>query len=222
MFAALGAFFATLLAAFAFGTFWFWATIAVFAIALIYLVEEESGGMATFTLILSLLFLNFIAKLGIFVYVLHNPLSALGWVGAYLAVGVVWSVVKWGFFLHGQLDKYKEAKATFLASRNAKELTPELSKAFKKYLNDEYTGYNVGSYKRVVINPQVTDYKSTIIFWMSYWPFSATWTLINDPVRKVYQFMYNRLRNMLQAISDRMFKSVNADLALADDDQTKK
>jgi hypothetical protein len=207
---ALAAFFATLTAAFVFGTFWFWVSLIIFTLFLIGFVENEHGGKATFTLILSLLFLNFIAKLGIIFFVLHNPLKTVELLAAYLAVGVVWGVVKWSLYVHNQLDRYNEFKDKFLRENDAKELTPQLSREMQKTLRSQ-ASYDSN---RVIVNPQVSEHKSTIILWMSYWPFSATWTLVNDPVRKLYQFVYSRLRGSLQAISDRMFKGAAADLAL--------
>jgi hypothetical protein len=63
--------------------------------------------------------------------------------------------------------------------------------------------------------PQVRLHKGDIMLWMTYWPFSGLWTLINDPIRKVFRTIYTHIAKSLQAISDRMSKGVTADLALA-------
>jgi hypothetical protein len=63
--------------------------------------------------------------------------------------------------------------------------------------------------------PQVREHKSDIMLWMTYWPFSCVWTLINDPIRKIFRTIYANIAKSLQSISDRMFKGAIADLELA-------
>jgi hypothetical protein len=63
--------------------------------------------------------------------------------------------------------------------------------------------------------PQAREHKSDIMLWMTYWPFSCLWTIINDPIRKIFRTIYTHIATSLQKISDRMFKGAMADLALA-------
>jgi energy-coupling factor transporter transmembrane protein EcfT len=59
----------------------------------------------------------------------------------------------------------------------------------------------------VRMSPQVSDYKSDILFWLSYWPFSILGYMLNDFVRKVFNSIYNEIADKLQGISDRVFSS---------------
>lgn len=48
--------------------------------------------------------------------------------------------------------------------------------------------------------------KGRIVSWMCYWPLSALWTLINDPVRKLYTRICETLAGAYQKMADRMIK----------------
>ena len=54
-------------------------------------------------------------------------------------------------------------------------------------------------------SPQVSAYKSSIMVWMFYWPFSILWTAIDMPVKRVYLFIYRGIAKWLQGMSDKIF-----------------
>lgn len=56
--------------------------------------------------------------------------------------------------------------------------------------------------------PKTSSHKGDIIAWMTYWPFSSLWTLINDPVKRFFKFMYSRFENLYQKMSDKMFTDI--------------
>lgn len=56
--------------------------------------------------------------------------------------------------------------------------------------------------------PQASEHKERIITWMLYWPFSMFWTIINDPLRRAFEWIYRRIGKFMQGVSDRIFKDV--------------
>ena len=92
-----------------------------------------------------------------------------------------------------------------MLKNKATEFTPALALTFK----NDYLGFNYD------IVPKAHDHKGDILMWMTYWPFSSLWTLINDPIRKIFRTIYTNIASSLQAISDRMFKTATADLEMA-------
>ncbi len=58
------------------------------------------------------------------------------------------------------------------------------------------------------IPPRARDNKARIIAWMTYFPASMAWTLVNDPIRHAIEFLYNRVGKLLQSMSDRTFRGV--------------
>lgn len=56
--------------------------------------------------------------------------------------------------------------------------------------------------------PLVRENKARIVAWMSYWPASMAWTLIDDPVRRIFMSIYESIGGSLQRISDRRFAGI--------------
>jgi hypothetical protein len=56
--------------------------------------------------------------------------------------------------------------------------------------------------------PNVTEHKGKIMLWMSYWPFSAVWTVVDHPVKSAFLFIYNRIKNRMQKMADKIFAPV--------------
>ena len=48
--------------------------------------------------------------------------------------------------------------------------------------------------------------KGTIIAWMSWWPFSIFWFILNDPLRRLFQWAYSRIGGTLDKITSSVLK----------------
>ena len=96
---------------------------------------------------------------------------------SYFIVGAIWTVTKWYFFLLKEKDKCLE----------------------KNKDRDNWHQW------ATIDPPKVSDHKSNIMLWMSYWPISAIWTIINDPIKKLFTLIFNKIKNGMQAMSDNIF-----------------
>jgi len=175
-----------------FGTIWFWTLLSVVAILIIWFLEDaidygksykDTGGgtKATMTIFAFLTLYFFFGSKEQFVqalyYIKDNPGTIILMLTSYVAIGVIWSIVKWYFYLQG----------------------------FKMYYTKRNgSGKNGISLKTI---PKGADNKNRIITWMSYWPFSMIWTMINEPVRKIFRYIYSKI----EGIYDKMAKSVFSD-----------
>lgn len=63
-------------------------------------------------------------------------------------------------------------------------------------------------YQYATFPPKVSDSRGRITTWMTYWPWSATWTLINDPIKRIWRAIYRLVAGKLQSISNRVFRDV--------------
>ena len=180
----------------------FWIIALLAAIAIVAAIEYDSGQNATIVAVafvaIMVLFSNVEAP---FTWLMNNWLLLAVMVVAYIGVGGGWSVVKWYFHCLALRDNYREEKSEFLTSNNISgdTIPEELKESWKRRI-----GYG---YK----TPQVRENKATILMWMTYWPFSAFWTLLNDPIKRAFKWVYNRLGGMLQGISDKMFSEISND-----------
>lgn len=196
-----------LLSLIAFGSLGFWLLSILTIIVIIACLEYENGFKASLTMIM-FLGLMFIANhLSFQSIVQWNWRYIIGFIIGYVILGVVWSVVKWYFYVSNKVEQYVELKSLwFRNNSNATELT-ELSAGQK----EKFAEY-ISRRPDASAAPQASQNKSTILMWMTYWPFSAVWTLINDPIKKLFRMIYTKIVTQLQVISDHLFKGVKSDM----------
>lgn len=191
-----------------FGTLWFWLVSVIAFLVIVALVENEKEVCAGFMILGTIAAFYFCGNHGILSWIIGNPLTLLWWVLGYFGVACVWAVFKWTFFVHGESDKYEEAKAAFLRSADSDTMTVELKREWTDYANKGY--YSGHSFTFPA--PEAGDFKSKIANWMVYWPWSAFWTLLNDPVRKIACFLRDRLTGILNKISKHAYRNSSDDI----------
>ena len=202
------------------GTFWFWALIALEIVLLFVFVEWENGVSATISLVVFGALLQFFGNVDIIGYVMGNPFQLIVIVAAYFVFGAVWGICKWWIFCRDRLEEYKELKSEFLRSKglpeNEKTIPIEHRVEWKKKLDDAKRYANSRNLGEA---PLVRSHKAQILRWMSFWPISMIWGLINDFVRRVCKAIYNRISKFLQRVSDNIFSGVQDDLDLPEEDE---
>jgi len=160
-----------------------WIILAVAFVCFLIATEKGSGIGSTVTMILTILALYMFGSkthiTNIFNFCQAHGLIIFVMFVLYIVVGVFWSIIKWFFFLLKIKDKETE-----LLEKDLREKS---------------------HYCRHVSAPLAQDNKEAILVWMFYWPFSAIWTLIDQPVKRIYKFIYRKIANYLQNISNKMF-----------------
>ena len=63
---------------------------------------------------------------------------------------------------------------------------------FVKNMRKRYTNISVSP-------PKASEYAADIIRWISYWPFSLVWNLINEPIKKLFNLLIGRYNSLTQA-----------------------
>lgn len=166
---------------------WFWIVFGIWSLVLFVSVEIDKPAHAT---IATVVFLALFGFWGVFpggasllgLLVAHPGYIAVGAV-AFFALGTVWAVVKWWFYVRNLAEKRKEQIEKNGGARGR-------------------GGYGT------IRKPLVRDNKSRIMTWMCFWPYSFIWTMINDPVRRVFKAIYNQIRAGLQKIADSAFEGL--------------
>jgi len=210
---------------FAFGTLGFWILSVIASIAIIIALDRESGWGAIATLLgFAAAFTLWGSGASIFGWVIANPWVLAGILLGYFVAGTFWGVAKWALKVKKEAfnarEEYLDLKHGFFKKHDVdlvnykKTPVPEdLQAQWLAYLNgDNMPGwapkyikyFNKGKF----IPPVVKDYKSTIILWMAFWPLSALWTLIDDFVKELYEYVYRLLADWLQSLSDRAFSNL--------------
>jgi hypothetical protein len=187
---------------FVYGTFWFWTLIALEITLLFICTVNERFGFALFSVIFGLALLHCFGNLNIFETLANHPLIIFGCFIGYFIVGTSWAICKWWFHVRDMRRKYAEVDRKLKEMRKAYDkagITEEFQ-AWCQKTYKIYPWYEIRDYK-----PNVYRSKTRILFWMSWWPFSLAWTLINDPITRAFTCIYNAITNWLQRISDSAF-----------------
>ena len=124
----------------------------------------------------------------------------------YAVVGVLWAPAKWALFLVAFRDHIHEIRDQFASANGLSPNGLDFHEAFKEHLVNYYPRFFRGNY--VSRKPRVIDNKGRIIAWMTLWPWSMFGTFLNDVVRKFFEHVFNRMKGMLQSMTDRILKDV--------------
>ncbi len=203
------------LSLFVIGTLWFWLLLAAAAVVMAVCVAREAFGRATLTLVATLAVLTLFGDFNVLSWLRHHSVSFLIYLSVYLAAGTAWSVAKWWFFVRNLRAGYDEGKLRFLRENkvDGTAIPAELREGWRRnahrYMPDRLGRLAPDISEGVV--PRARDYKGKIMSWMIYWPLSLIGTLIDDPIRKLFQAIFNAIQGAFQRISDRAFKGVEDD-----------
>lgn len=190
---------------------WIILALVGIAIVIIYSVEHEHSFGAFLGLLASGMLLHFTGTVNM-LDVLHNWQQLLTFIGAYILMGVVWSMIKWRLYVSEwaktQVENLRSCKNQFLKElrRTNGETFDEIPSKYAELFTSwsegnahyseskEILGVNtgLGSPRQVVQTKEhlgIVDNISRILIWCLYWPFSMLWTLIDDPFKKLVQFL---------------------------------
>jgi hypothetical protein len=218
-----------LAATFAIGALGFWILLGILTFIILVAVAHDSGVSATVSVLITIIFFQWLGGFGsmAFQYAKENLWIVFIYAGGYLLIGLLWAIVKWWFLVSSYRRRYDSAKSRFLRQHSAEGSTipNDLRDAWRKHVVDEDLGFRNRTYlsyeseaSQVVsaLVPDVTQEKASIIRWLTYWPWSMLWTLIDDPVKRFFNFLYEQIGAFMQAIADRVFRGVEADFDFSD------
>jgi hypothetical protein len=190
---------------FAVGSPWFWLLLGAEAALMIGLIEWGKGLLATLSLVATLALLQLLGNTNVLGVVNHHPLLLVFGVIGYFATGTIWSVARWWLFVRDMRNRYDEARADFCHDQRLHGPIPESQQ-------QQWLEYLASRKRKIEIRPKARRHKSRILVWMAYWPWSLFWTMLNDPVRKAFRYIFHHIHDYLQEISDNAFKGVEEDL----------
>ena len=185
-----------------FGTVGFWLTIVAINIALLCFIEYAKPAWATVTLVLTFAFLRYVKAFDIVAYAPNHVVDILWFLLAYAIIGAIWSFVKWQFFLLENRDAYAKHRKAFLQQNNIK------GDAILEELKDKWAGYVIS---RKIGKPDADDHKETIIMWMTYWPWSILWSLLDDFVKRAFNWIYDQIGKTYDKMADKVYARYDAD-----------
>jgi hypothetical protein len=195
------------------GGFVFWALIGIIAIAMVWGIEEESNFLTFTALVVGSVALWLITGMHHIdmSWLTHNwDYVALGVLG-YIVSGSLWGIMKWWFFLHNGADDYEAHRTQYQTDYKAwsddwtKTITDRRVKEPAYADPRSYTSYKDYIQEKYHYPPLPAANKSRIMLWMVWWPWSALWTLLNDPLKRIYRMIYQHLVSIYTRMSYAVF-----------------
>lgn len=203
-----------LLSLFLFGTIWFWLLLGAAALFIGICVSRDSFGKATLCLFGFFGALTLFGDFNVLHWLAHNGTSFLIGLGFYLAVGVFWSFAKWFFFVRRLRDEYLERRRAFLDRNDVRgDVIPDqLKKRWAAEIEQSWSRRGQTTYP-----PRARTYKGKITAWMAYWPWSLVVTMIDDPLRKLFNALFRMVQGAFQGVSDNAFRGLKDDFNIPTD-----
>lgn len=178
---------------------------AIAAIVMMISLEVEREGVATTAVSIALALLLWNYGQDLWSFVKSDYMTTLLFVLGYLVVGVVWSFMKWNEKVKKVFAEFKKVKDKYVKKNGKIDATEEI-KDFTNFLaNSSIRGsfYHKKSMTEIVeeITPKGIENKSTIVAWISYWPLSLLATLLNNPFRRLFEYVYSLVSGLYDRIS---------------------
>jgi len=200
-------------------TFILWAEI-IFIVLIAILLECEREGWATtiFSLGAALLLFNY--RMDIWEVISTNPWHTFGFIGGYILLGITWSIIKWRTLIKPFYDYFEKFKSDYISKNGDDSIKYEtdgsdwlkwinhLSVNYKMREHKEFgTKYYFHSHDKPIdiieeIAPQAKDKKTLLTSWIAYWPASLAATILNDPLRKLFKWIYSLCSGIYDKMSD--------------------
>lgn len=171
-----------MLSLFLFGTLWFWILVAVELVIIVTSLEQEytnSLGWFSFVVFLCLL------------YFFGNSTSFNGFF-QYITHNPT-SIIPY-FISYVVIGVFWSLYKWYLYVKD--KAAPYYPENGTTHYGISDTYFNAGKNKERIIN------------WMMYWPISGLWFLINQSIKRFFQYIYNSIINQYQNIGDKIYKDV--------------
>ncbi len=197
-----------------------WGALGVASILTLMSIEYEKPGWCTIVVLVTLAALEIYSGWHPITFAIQNPVVALTMVAAYFAAGTLWIVLKWLSHVYSVRDKFLEIKDGIMNNlltmdqtnvRDDARLYWKLAEdGIQKVLTDVGVSrlYReaAGQLGEVALPLKVSEHKAQLYMWWLCWPLSLIWTFVNDPIKRIWHFVYSQVGDLLQNISNRAFK----------------
>jgi hypothetical protein len=192
-----------------FGSFWFWAIIAIWVLVEIIAVAHDEGGWAFGTFLVVFLAWFLFGEGNLLVQIAQNWKLVLIAMGAYMVVGTIWSLIKWRLFASKKARKYNELKTKWFdknaPGKNLADLSEQEEKVFWESIANSWGGYHKADGIKKEIVPSYLDHKEDILVWMIWWPFSLFWTVFDDLLKQLGEIIMHKLRHVFTNVAKGAF-----------------
>lgn len=180
--------------------FWIIATLSILVFFYDVSNDKNAYSVLPLSVLITLAILKWSSFSAILSFIANNPVIIISGIGLYFVLGTLWATFKWYLYVKKEANEIND----FINSKASKEIAAdEMSK--RSY-------YGISKERLLETNfmaaaPQASKHKGKITSWIAFWVPSAIWSLINDPIRKIVNGIYDSIKGIFQNISNSIFKS---------------
>lgn len=170
----------------------------------------ESPGYGVLSLLVFFTAFYFMGIFNPISYLWHNIGWAALWIVGYALIGVSYArIIKWKMHLAKWASDNRSFKLEWLSRRNVTGMdVPD-------NLQNDWLREISQTNGTTRFDPEnVWNYKRQFFTWVGYWPFSAFWTLINDPFKRFVDWAYHAMMASMQREADKAATQFNKDREL--------
>jgi hypothetical protein len=153
--------------------------------------DDAVGVVATAALLIVLGLFQLFGNFKVFTWIWQHPGWAVMSVAGYLVAGGGWSIAKWWF---EETNSFRKAREAFLWQHGIKGLV------IPSEFRDRWSAH-VQSLKSDPSRQQ-----RRFVAWIGYWPWSLTWTLCNNALKRACRRIYYELLALYQRITDHVWR----------------
>ena len=209
-------------------------SLVIFFLIEAILVSFEQMGFATILAILCAIGYSYFHFDFVWPFIQNHYITILSFLPIYLIIGILYSRIRWKFFVIKKRNEVKEKAESFkeyykntvsedknnLEYENVNDTTygkKKYEQAQLKYNNILLDSYKKDMWIRYLEQNHLSDYidapkvfkhKSKIINWIAYWPPSLLWFMINDPITAIIKSIYYSMVKGLQKTSDKVYEGM--------------
>jgi predicted membrane protein len=178
----------------------------IIIISIIVCVQIDCFGLSAFIFLLCFGILSYFNWTSSVNWVKSNYTDLFIYIGYFLLGVIVWMYAKWTLTLIGFSSARKNAIAEY--KNNNEIIVPLNSEQIKKAL---YNKTYRNNYLTIYLNENIRarNYKSKIIAWGIWWPFSLIGTIVDDPIRRLVTWTFDRLCGTFQKLADKIAPDLN-------------
>lgn len=174
------------------------------------LVEIEEASKATTLLFVVAGIFGFLHFKEVSQFLISHPKEILIGFLIYVFLGICWSILKWTIFVKDRLHKIERLKNKLekddYYKGNEKLIIAKLSSEFIEYhYRDSVKSYEELLEKSI---PEASEKKGMIISWISYFPLNILSTVLNNPLRRFFEWVYESVSGIYDKITSSSKKRV--------------
>jgi len=179
---------------------WWWVLSGAFVISLIWGSLKENGYIIFFDILIYLALLEIAFDSPVLKVITDNPLNTFLCFIGYFVIGTVWSFFKWYLTVNKYVNDYNDNKTEFRKNLNS---------ANDKTISEKEFDERWQRYPHKPRRPHAKNEKSTISYWIGYWPISVVFFFFEDFFKKIIEHIMNVFRGVYTKIEEKQYSKLD-------------